>query len=126
MKGPNFRLATTQASASLYIGILSLLGVSALAVFVFKGFDAELKVIVYNSAQGIGRFRPYMVYGTTAASLLIGFVAGLLGFNSLGQKRNEKQGSSWLGMAAGALTVSIAPVLLFAWHTLSEPAILPS
>ena len=124
MKGPNFRLANTQASASLYIGILGLLSMAALVFVVFKGYDTEFKTIPYNASEGIGRFRPYFVYGGTTASLVIGGVAGLLGFNSIGQKRNERQTLSWLGMAAGALTVSIAPVLFFAWRELSEAAIL--
>ncbi|MCG8404960.1 MAG: hypothetical protein MI923_07170 [Phycisphaerales bacterium] len=124
MKGPNFRLPNTQASASLFIGILGLLSMAALVFLVFKGYNAEFKTIPYNASEGLGRFRPYFVYGGTAASLVIGGVAGLLGFNSIGQKRNDKQASSWLGMAAGALTVSIAPILFYAWRVLSEADIL--
>ncbi len=59
----------------------------------------------------------------TAAAGLAGALAGVLGFNSLGQRRNTKQGRSWLGMASGALVVVGALVLFYAWRILSEPII---
>lgn len=124
MKLPNLRLDETKATASLVIGLVALLGVVVLVVLVFKGFVLSEKVIPYNARAGLGRFRPYLVYGMTAATCLVGFVAGLLGFQSLGQKRNNKQGRSWAGMATGAIGISLAIVLFFAWRFMSEPAIM--
>jgi len=34
-----------------------------------------------------------------------------------------RQGLSWMGMAFGALAVSMAPVLLYAWMTLNQSVI---
>ncbi len=124
MKLPNFRLDETKATASLVIGLVALLGIAALVVLVFRGFVSGENVIYYNQESGLGRFRPYLVYGATAATCLLGFVAGLLGFVSLGQKRNNKQGHSWAGLATGAVGISFAIVLFFAWRFMSEAAIM--
>jgi len=124
MKLPNLRLDETKAAVSLVLGLAALLGLVVLAVFVFKGFVWAEKVIPYNAKEGMGRFRPYLVYGATAATCGVGFLAGLLGFQSLGQKRNNKQSHSWGGLAAGAVGISLAVVLFFAWRIMSEPAIL--
>jgi len=124
MKLPNLRLDETKATLSLVIGLAALLGVAALVVLVFRGFVSGEYVIYYNSEAGLGRFRPYMVYGATAATCLLGFVAGLLGFQSLGQKRNNKQGHSWAGLTTGAVGISLAIVLFFAWRFMSETAIM--
>ncbi len=123
MKLPNFRLYGVQATASLLIAVLGLLCLAALTYFVFHGFNNQETVIRYDPQGRFGAYRPSLVYGTTAIAFVVGGVAGLLGFNSLGQKRNEKQGHSWLGMTLGALVVAVAPVLFFAWQKLSEPII---
>ena len=91
MKTPNLRLPETQAVASAWIGVLAMLCIAALTVFVFKGFNMEEKVIPYNASEGYGRFRPYLVLGMTPIAFLVGLAAGILGFLSLGQKRNTKQ-----------------------------------
>jgi len=126
MKLPNLRLYQTQATVSLWFGILSLLCIAGLTYCVFRGFNAEYQTIPYNAQEGYGRFRPYLVYAGTAASFLTGLLAGILGFRSLGQKRNNKQGCSWMGMLIGALAMSTAPVLFFVWRWFSEKAILAS
>ena len=123
MKLPNFRLPETQAKASMVFAVLALLALAALAFCVFKGFQLETRVIPYNAEAGMGRFRKYIVFGGTAATVLVGATAGLLGYSSLGQKRNNRQGCSWLGMLLGAMAVSLAPVLFFAWQELSEAII---
>lgn len=124
MKRPNFRLYGTQATASVYLGVFGLLLIAMLTVFVFKGFNFEHRVVPYNAKEGLSRFRPYLVYAATAMSLVTGFVAGTLGFSSLGQKRNQKQGRSWLGMLTGAMVISLAPILFIIWQSFSEALIL--
>jgi hypothetical protein len=126
MKIPNLRLYETQATASVWLSILSLICVVGLTYCVFKGFNSTYQSIPYNAEAGYGRFRPYLVYGGAAATFLSGFLAGVLGFSSLGQKRNPKQGRSWIGMLIGALAMSIAPILFFVWREFSEQAILAS
>lgn len=123
MKLPNLRLHETQARVASLFGVLALLCLAALVVIVFKNFNTELMAISYNPKGGIGKFRKIAVFAGTALTIGIGLAAGGLGFNSLGQKRNNKQGMSWLGLALGALSVSIAPILLFAWLELNQPVL---
>jgi formate hydrogenlyase subunit 3/multisubunit Na+/H+ antiporter MnhD subunit len=123
MKLPSFRLYEVQATASLLIAMLGLLCVVILTWCVLRGFDAQDRVVRYDPAGGLGQYRRALVFGFTAITLLVGVSAGLLGFNSLGQKRNSRQGHSWLGMTIGALVVAAAPILFFAWQVFSEPII---
>ncbi|HPF38931.1 MAG TPA: hypothetical protein P5081_22475 [Phycisphaerae bacterium] len=123
MKLPNFRLHETQARFAAVFGAMAILCLCALIVAVFYNFDRELMVIQFNPRGGLGKFRQIGVFAGTAVTLGVGLTAGLLGFNSLGQKRNMRQGLSWMGMAFGALAVSMAPVLLYAWMTLNQSVI---
>jgi len=123
MKLPNFRLYDVQATAAMLAGIAGLLSVIALTWFVFHGFSWEEKVVQYDPERGLGAYRKPLVMLTTAVAVVVGGTAGLLGFNSLGQKRNARQGRSWLGMTIGALVVAAAPILLVAWLRFSEPII---
>ena len=123
MKLPNFRLHETQARLAGIFGILAILCLAALAVVVFKNFSREMMAINFNPQSGLGRYRKMIVFGVSAMTIGIGLAAGFLGFSSLGEKRNTKQGMSWLGLLLGALAVSIAPVFLFAWTELSQSII---
>jgi uncharacterized membrane protein HdeD (DUF308 family) len=125
MRLPNFRLHDTQATTSLVLGVLGFICALMLAACVFRGLNTDTRqmVIPYDPDGRLGQFRKPLVFGMSAATVLLGVVAGLIGFNSLGQRRNTKQGRSWLGMASGALAVPIALILFFAWYKLSEPVI---
>ncbi len=125
MRLPNFRLHDTQATTSLVLGVLGFICALMLAACVFRGLNTDTRqmVIPYDPDGRLGQFRKPLVFGMSAATVLVGVVAGLIGFISLGQRRNTKQGRSWLGMASGALAVPIAMILFFAWYKLSEPVI---
>ncbi|MCA9254114.1 MAG: hypothetical protein KDA33_00690 [Phycisphaerales bacterium] len=120
MKLPNLRLHETQARFAALFGAIAILCLLALVYAVFRGFNREMMAIVFNPDGGLGKFRKIGVFVGTAVTLGVGLTAGLLGFNSLGQKRNTKPIFSWVGVAFGALAVSIAPVLLYAWLTLNQ------
>jgi len=124
---PNFRLYDTQATFGATLGVLGLLSIFVLGVLVFKNFDTRQKVIWYNpTSKGMTRFREPAVLAVTAATVLVGAIAGALGFNSLGQKRNNRQGMSWLGLALGALSIVLAALALLAWMRMRIPIISPT
>ncbi|MBK8268975.1 MAG: hypothetical protein IPK83_11990 [Planctomycetes bacterium] len=123
MKLPNLRLYDTQAKFSLVLGLLSLLAAISMIYLVFRGFDSKQMAIYYNGNEGIGKYRSLLVMGTTAICVLVGATGGIMGFNSLGQKRNSKQGLSWVGLMTGAISIAMSIVLLFAWKQLSDPII---
>ncbi len=123
MKMPNFRLFDTQATFSMLAGLAGLIGVLGLMVVVFKGLDTKQWVIPYNEIAGLSQYRKPVVFAMAPVTIVLGICAGVLGFRSLGQARNTRQGRSWLGMTIGAIVVAVAPVLMTAWIQLSEPVI---
>jgi hypothetical protein len=123
MKLPNFRLHETQATTSMYLGIAGWLSLAALAAVVLKNFNTTTWTILYNEQSTLGQYRRGLVMLFCATTLLIGGVAALMGFSSLGQKRNNRQGRSWIGMLMGAVALAVAPVLFITWQRLSEVVI---
>ena len=123
MKLPNFRLYDTQATTSLVTGVAGVIFCVMMALVVFHNLDKKAMVVVYNDRAGIGQYRQALVYLFGAVCMLIGVLSGVMGFNSMGQKRNNRQSHSWLGMTLGAICLAAAPVLIFAWKTMSEPLI---
>lgn len=123
MKSPNFRSFTTQARLGMLLALLALATVAALAYCAMHGYNSSDNVVPYNASEGLGQHRPNLVLGLTALTLLISAFAGALGFNSLGQKRNEKQGLSWLSLAMATLCVPAALFFFFFWKTFAEAVV---
>jgi len=117
------RLHETQATTSMMLGILGWLSLAALCVVVLKNFNTQSWTILYSERSTLGRYRKGLVMLFAAVTFLIGVVSLGLGFNSLGQKRNNKQGRSWMGMLMGGVCVALSPVLFAAWRMLSEAVI---
>ena len=118
---PNFRLFETQARWSVYLSLLAWLGLAALAVATFKNFHWETRNIFYDPAStGLSRYRQPAVLGMSAVVVLLGVFAGGFGYNSLGEKRNTRQGASWAGMLLGALVTTLAILDFIAWQMLSQ------
>lgn len=115
MKLPNFRQYDTQATFGALLGVFGLMGLAVLTVVTFRNFNTKQGVIWFNPSEGFGRYREMIILSLTAITALIGIIGGALGFNSLGQKRNNKQGLSWTGMMLGAFATIAALVVLFAW-----------
>lgn len=123
MKMPNFRLSETQANTAVLLGGLGLLTLALLGVVTFRHFNKETWTILYSGTSTYGRYRSTLVYLFAAVTILLGAVALAMGFNSLGQKRNTKQGRSFLGMAIGAVAIAVAPVFVTMWIWRSEEII---
>jgi len=120
---PNFRLSETQAVTAVFLGLLGLASLATLSVVVFYHFNKLTWTILYSGTSTWGKYRPSLVYLFTAITVLLGLVAVATGFNSLGQKRNAKQGQSFLGMAIGGMAIALAPVLLTMWIQRAEEII---
>ena len=123
MKLTNLRLSETQAFLALVLGLLALLSVPVMAVLVLKNFDLDHQTIPYNPESWFGKLRGALVYLGTALASLTCLAAGLLGFSSLGHKRNNKPMYSWSGMLLGAVSLALVLILFFAWFRLHEPLI---
>ncbi|MFQ5422378.1 MAG: hypothetical protein ACE5F9_00190 [Phycisphaerae bacterium] len=124
MKLPNLRLYNTQASLGAIAGVAGVCFLALLAFCVLHGIDLEQMAIPYNPQEGTrGQYRPYIVNALTAFCVVVGCIAAILGFTSLGQKRNTNQRSSWLGLMLGAAVVAVSPLLWLLWRVLKESLI---
>jgi hypothetical protein len=121
MKSPNFRLYDTQAVFSALLGVVAVLFVILLAFVVARNFDPHAKVIWFNPKQKI---REPIIFAASGGAALCGVISAIMGFNSLGQKRNNRQGMSWLGLALGALSLVLAVIGLVAWQKLKLSSIM--
>jgi len=120
VKFPNLRLHETQAKLSIILAVLGLGLLGILGVFVFKNFSFDNNVIYVGTQGTFGKIRQPGVFGFTALTLVVTAIGALLGFNSLGQKRNKKQSFSWIGLFAGATIAALAVVFFIAWTSLKE------
>ncbi len=123
MKLPNFRLHETQATMALLTAVVGAICLIGLCVIALKGIDLKNSIIPYNEKAGLSQYRKPLVFAVGPVCIILGVTAGILGFRSLGQPKNHKQGRSWLGMTLGAVIVAVAPVIIAAWVQLSEPMI---
>ncbi len=104
-----------QAKASVVFGIAACASLLAQAALVFRHVDTNTWSVIYGSMN-----RRYLIFLATAVSLLLGAIALGLGFNSAGQRRNEKPQLSWLGFFLGAGTVCVAIVVACFFQFRSE------
>lgn len=111
----SLRRYDTQARMSVIFGMLSALGILALGVLVFHNFDFSEMAIPYARP-----WRRQVVFLTAAVTLGIATTALGFGFNSAGQRRNERPRESWIGFFVGAGCICLALALLFLFHTRAE------
>ena len=103
-----------QAGYSVVLSIASAIGLVGALYLSWTRYDGVLGQIVYGSQ---GRFVPAFL-GCILISLLPGVVAFFLGWNSAGQRRNDKSTHSWVGFFQGGAVVTFDLVLLIAFYML--------
>ena len=104
----NLRRVDVQAKVAFMAAIISLMVTAALAFFVLKGINWDMKIIPYSAKSN----RSLGVMGAGVASLAIGALGFWFGFSSAGQRRNDRQIFSWLGFFLSALAITLSAILL--------------
>ncbi len=101
-----------QASVAQWLAVAAVLPMLFAAWLVFSRYDGQTARIVYGAK---GLFAPGFLSGL-AASGAPAAVAFVLGWNSAGQRRNNREKSSWIGffLGGGVLTADVIMVLAFA------------
>jgi hypothetical protein len=93
-----------QATLSVAFAATGALFTMATVALLVRNLDMENFWVAYNPRS---KYLPIL-----AVSLMLsvagGGVGALLGFNSAGQKRNNKSGLSWAGFFSGAGVVTVA------------------
>jgi len=100
-----------QATWALFSAVLATAPFLAAAYLVFSRFDSVLGQIRYGSH---GRFIPAFV-GCVGLSGLLAMLGFILGWNSAGQRRNDKSRRSWTGFFLGGLIATLDIVLMIAF-----------
>ncbi|UCD27533.1 MAG: hypothetical protein JSV03_10480 [Planctomycetota bacterium] len=113
----SFRRYDTQARLSVVIALASVATMLILAFFVFRHINWPEFLIYY------GKNRRPAIYMVTALTMLLAVIGFGLGYNSAGQRRNDKQQLSWLGFFISAGVMCLTLVLFFIFHLRGESII---
>jgi hypothetical protein len=119
----SLRRFDTQARVGLWLSLLAALLLLAELVIVFnihKGFEGvdAKEWTIYH-----GRTRRTAVYAAVGLTLVFA-VAGMgFGFNSAGERRNDRQNLSWAAFFIGATVISLAVILFMVFRLRGELAL---
>jgi hypothetical protein len=100
----------------MVIALVSLVALIGLAVVVLQNMNYQEYTIVYGPRRRIA------ILVGTAVTLLLSAVGMGMGYNSAGQRRNDKQALSWLGFFLGALVLSLTIGVFFLFYVRGEQA----
>lgn len=111
----SLRRYETQARASLVVSLASVVSLCGLIVLIARNFGWRELVILYgNPAYRL------MIYAAALVTMGLATLGLGFGFNSAGQRRNDKPQLSWMGFFIGAVVLCLVVVLLFFFQTRSE------
>lgn len=106
-----------QAKWSLWFSLASVVTWLGMFVLLARNWDGDISLIKYRSG---GLFQPvYLI--CTALTMLLAVFGLALGFNSAGQRRNDRQKLSWTGFFVGTAVLALAIVFLWAFWVLRQP-----
>ena len=109
-----------QARYAMVFALISIVPALVAVALAARNYRHDLGQIVYGSE---GSFLP-LYLGCVALSALPGLIGFILGWNSSGQRRNDKPARSWIGFFVGGSVVTLDIVLLIAFWMLrlQQPA----
>ena len=106
----SLRRYDVQATCAQVLSILSTLPLAFAAFLAYRNYHADVGQIIYSSKSYLG-----MLLGCVALSIGMAGVGCILGFNSAGQRRNEKPARSWTGFFVGGGVLTFNVILLIAF-----------
>ena len=110
----SLRRYDVQASYAGVLAVLALVPFAGAAMLALRNYNSDLGQIVYGSG---GSFLP-MFLACVAVSAVPGTLGFFLGWNSAGQRRNEKPAWSWVGFFIGGMVLTFDFILLIAFWML--------
>ncbi|MFQ5491812.1 MAG: hypothetical protein ACE5GE_13920 [Phycisphaerae bacterium] len=117
MAKSSIRRFDVQAKWSLAFSVASGLCCLALMALLARNWRGDIQQILYRAE---GKYQPVIVL-VAGLTMLLSTVGLVFGFNSAGQRRNEKQMLSWLGFFGGTAVLALAVVLFAAFVLLRLP-----
>ena len=113
MARSSIRRFDVQAKWSLAFSLVSVLSCLALVFLLFRNWTPETHQITFRNPL----FKVVCV-GFSGVTMILAVFGLALGFNSAGQRRNEKQRLSWTGFFVGAGVLAVACILFLAFYLL--------
>jgi len=106
----SLRRYDTQATLAMWCSLAAVVPLLALVMFIFQHLSWDEWIVYYGPTRQIA------ILGATGVTLGLAAIGFGLGYNSAGQRRNDKPQRSWIGFFVGALVASLAIALfLFFW-----------
>lgn len=113
----SLRRHDVQAQVAMVLSLAAIPCLLAMMFFVLRPLDVNQRIIPYN-AKGM---RPIAVYVSALAALSLSAAGFGFGLNSVGQRRNDKPGRSWIGFFVGAAGITLTVILLLLFRMWGEP-----
>lgn len=113
----SLRRYDVQARFSVYISTAACLPLLAMMAIMFRHINIE------DLAMIVGPKRKIAVLAAAGVTLLMAAIGFGMGFNSAGQRRNDKPKLSWIGFFISAGVLCITLVLLFLFMVRAESPI---
>lgn len=109
----SLRRYDVQARYASVLSLSALLPTIGALVLIFRNYHHEVRQIIYGSGSYVA-----VLLGCLAVSIALGGLGCLLGWNSAGQRRNDRSGLSWIGFSVGAASLTLDAILLLAFYML--------
>lgn len=121
MRLSQLRRYDVQASYACALALISVVPFIVAAALAYRNYHHPLGQMIYGSK---GFFLPLFA-GSLMASIVPGTLGMILGWNSAGQRRNDKPARSWLGFFVGGTvtTLDLILVIAFLMLRLQQPAL---
>jgi len=111
----SLRRYETQARASVIVALASVASLLGLVFLFSRNFVWSETVIVYGNPS-----YKLMVYGAAFVTLVLSAFGFGFGFNSAGQRRNDKPQLAWIGFFIGATVLCLTIILLCCFRARTE------
>ena len=112
MARASLRRFDVQAKWAVLFSTASVLCCLAFAFLLLRNWKGDVQQIIF---RGDSMYQPVVVV-CAGLSMLLALFGATLGFNSAGQRRNDKQKLSWTGFFVGAGVLSVSLVLFTAFY----------
>lgn len=109
----SLRRYDVQAGYAFVLAVLSIIPLVAAIGLTLRNYEPDLAQIVYGSKK-------YQVihHGCVLAAMGLSFVAVVMGWNSAGERRNDKQHKSWVGFFVGGIVFTLTIIVMIAFYML--------
>jgi hypothetical protein len=113
----SLRRFDVQAKWSLWLSLASILTWLGMLVLFLRNWQGEINQVQFRAD---GLYQPVYL-ACTALTIILATFGLALGFNSAGQRRNDRQKTSWTGFFVGLTVLGLGIIFFAAFWLLKLP-----